>query len=45
VNSTHGVRVNKNRIEKLTFVPLLAGYVFQIAGKFFANILFLMTAF
>uniref|UniRef100_A0A1I8B5D4 FHA domain-containing protein n=1 Tax=Meloidogyne hapla TaxID=6305 RepID=A0A1I8B5D4_MELHA len=33
MNSTHGVRVNKKRIEKLTFVPLLTGYVFQIAAS------------
>nr|CAD2195410.1 unnamed protein product [Meloidogyne enterolobii] len=33
MNSTHGVRINKKRIEKSTFVPLLVGYVFQIAAS------------
>lgn len=33
MNSTHGVRVNKKSIEKQKHIPLLTGFVFQIAGN------------
>ncbi|KAL3100466.1 hypothetical protein niasHT_021913 [Heterodera trifolii] len=33
MNSTHGVRLNKQPLKKRTYVPLHNGFVFQIAGS------------